>query len=359
MVRPQTTAASLLYQTGNNQQFPFPFVSDKGLSPLTRWAQTFIYNHQHPAVCERSRLLVTDGYLSGFGSEIHVIGTHLAYAIQNNLVLIMSPSTCRNFRVSACQGCECIVRPISHCANAEVINDPLVPHIRDVFYNSHELRNQVPDVFTNALKSKFPSMTTDQIRYWWRGQSSAYILRFNDQTTETVAALRMQAIHHVTGSGEVSFPLQHGSISAHIRGGDKVSEMQLVSAQTFASAIIDLVNLMPNSFSRTVFISGDDQQSIDELLRLLESKGFTVIYTHMRRLVGGHTLRDWRPTMDTSQSSFYGHLLQLLMALEADAWIGTRGSNWNRLIDELRCVWVDKCQGVYVEVGAPEPEYNW
>lgn len=27
---------------------------------------------------------------------------------------------------------------------------------------------------------------------------------------------------------------------------------------------------------------------------------------------------------------------QLLMALECDAWVGTRGSNWNRLIDELR-----------------------
>lgn len=28
--------------------------------------------------------------------------------------------------------------------------------------------------------------------------------------------------------------------------------------------------------------------------------------------------------------------LQLLMALECDAWVGTRASNWNRLIDELR-----------------------
>jgi uncharacterized membrane protein YjdF len=27
--------------------------------------------------------------------------------------------------------------------------------------------------------------------------------------------------------------------------------------------------------------------------------------------------------------------LQLLMALECDAWVGARGSNWNRLIDEL------------------------
>jgi hypothetical protein len=45
------------------------------------------------------------------------------------------------------------------------------------------------------------------------------------------------------------------------------------------------------------------------------------------------------------------HLLQLYMSLEADAWVGTRGSNWNRLIDELRCVWVPKCPNPYVDVG--------
>ena len=42
------------------------------------------------------------------------------------------------------------------------------------------------------------------------------------------------------------------------------------------------------------------------------------------------------------------------MALECDAWVGTRGSNWNRLIDELRCVWVPKCAQPYVEVGERE-----
>ena len=30
-------------------------------------------------------------------------------------------------------------------------------------------------------------------------------------------------------------------------------------------------------------------------------------------------------------------LSQLFLALECDMWLGTRNSNWNRLIDELRC----------------------
>ena len=54
-------------------------------------------------------------------------------------------------------------------------------------------------------------------------------------------------------------------------------------------------------------------------------------------------------------------MLQLLMDLECDSFWGTRGSNWNRLIDELRCVWVDKCRLPYFEVGPAKDwvEYNW
>ena len=50
---------------------------------------------------------------------------------------------------------------------------------------------------------------------------------------------------------------------------------------------------------------------------------------------------------------------QLLMALEADAWVGTRSSNWSRLIDELRCVWVAKCRLPFVEAGVNQPEDSW
>ena len=35
--------------------------------------------------------------------------------------------------------------------------------------------------------------------------------------------------------------------------------------------------------------------------------------------------------------------------------LGTLGSNWNRLIDELRCVWVPKCMQPYIELGKAAP----
>lgn len=47
------------------------------------------------------------------------------------------------------------------------------------------------------------------------------------------------------------------------------------------------------------------------------------------------------------------------MALEADAWVGTRISNWSRLIDELRCVWVSKCALPFIEAGENPEGYRW
>ncbi len=55
-------------------------------------------------------------------------------------------------------------------------------------------------------------------------------------------------------------------------------------------------------------------------------------------------------------------LSQLFLALECDVWLGTRNSNWNRLIDELRCTIVDKCHThVFVELGQKHEwaDYHW
>ena len=177
-------------------------------------------------------------------------------------------------------------------------------------------------------------------------------MRFNNATTEAVAKLRhTSSMHYFTGGSTLPLPLPPGTIAAHIRGGDKGSEMKLVAPAHYAEAAADLIKLMPNSFaSRVFFVSAGDEAAIDECRALAEKQRLPFAYTHLHRQVGGHKLGEWRRQSDI-EAAFHGHLLQLLMSLEADAWIGTRGSNWNRLIDELRCVWVDKCSKSYVEVG--------
>ena len=167
-------------------------------------------------------------------------------------------------------------------------------------------------------------------------------------------------MHYFTGGSALPFPLPPGTIAAHIRGGDKVQEMKLVGPASFVQAATDLIKLMPNSFSsRVLFVSADDEAAIQESRALAEKQYLPFAYTHLHRQVGGHKLRDWKRQGDMV-ANFHGHLLQLLMSLEADAWVGTRRSNWNRLIDELRCVWVDKCPNSYVEVGSQTlGTYSW
>lgn len=83
------------------------------------------------------------------------------------------------------------------------------------------------------------------------------------------------------------------------------------------------------------------------------------VYSHIDRLDTGPL-----PQLDRFGALHMTHqwLLHLWMALECDAWVSTRGSNWNRLIDELRCVLVGKCRaGPFLEVNVPHSwaSYNW
>lgn len=55
------------------------------------------------------------------------------------------------------------------------------------------------------------------------------------------------------------------------------------------------------------------------------------------------------------------HLLQIYLALEADAWVCTLQSNMCRIIDELRCTWIPKCENPYIDTGVGDSwkEYEW
>eukprot|EP01032_Pedospumella_encystans_P028847 gene28847-32580_t len=48
-----------------------------------------IWTNQHPADCSKAKFLISGGFESGFGSEMHVIGAGLALAMSMNRVYIM------------------------------------------------------------------------------------------------------------------------------------------------------------------------------------------------------------------------------------------------------------------------------
>lgn len=165
----------------------------------------------------------------------------------------------------------------------------------------------------------------------------------------------------------VPFPLQN-TVSIHVRHGDKDQEMTLIPFYDYAAAADQFIARNPLHYTHSLFISSEDPLVIQQAQHLWWSnigsetnpeditspdKSWVVYFSDIGRMNTGPVsqLIAFGPLNTT-----YTWILQLLMALECDVFVGTRGSNWNRLIDELRCVWVSKCSAPYFEVG---PHRDW
>jgi len=142
----------------------------------------------------------------------------------------------------------------------------------------------------------------------------------------------------------------------HIRHGDKGTEMKLVPTLNYLEAASALQNSMALELVQQGFVSTEDPSALSELNDALSAKPATygrwvLHYSNLPRInSNGHQQLDVFTSIPRARLTQLW-LLQLLLALECDAWIGTRSSNWNRMIDELRCIWVPKCSMPYVEVG--------
>jgi hypothetical protein len=142
--------------------------------------------------------------------------------------------------------------------------------------------------------------------------------------------------------------------------------MTLIPTEKYLLAADELVKLNPFGYRKVAFMSTEDPGSIEEMVAHNLSNTWHWLWWDVPRLNSNGPEQLGLFNMRRGELTFIWWL-QMFIALEADAWVGTRGSNWNRLIDELRCVWVPKCQNVYVEVGMDEswrlpngePHYSW
>ena len=208
-------------------------------------------------------------------------------------------------------------------------------------------------------------MLDDEVKYWWRAQASGFILRLNDATISALRAMRLSndgwgslVVTPPTRAATIGrFPLPPGTISSHLRlGWDKKDEMRIVPLNEYMDAAEKLVAVAPLTAIRAIFISTETQPAVDAAHALANFTGsrWTVMSSKILRVVNGFShgvkhnmsgemLKHLPPTHLQSQgATTRQHLLNLMMALEGDHFIGTRGSNWCRLIDELRCSECDR-----------------
>lgn len=98
--------------------------------------------------------------------------------------------------------------------------------------------------------------------------------------------------------------------------------------------------------NREVFLSTEDPEAITYFENL---KNWTTYYTVVPRKPDKNRsnqdyAREFGPAREMINS-----LINLDLALQSDAWVGTLSSNWCRLIDELRSTLRCKASGLYLD----------
>jgi hypothetical protein len=358
-------------------------------APLTAAAQRLLYEWQHPATCAGRTFYVSAGNepLAGLGSHVHIATAHLALAMEHGAVFLWShdvgapyvdAATCA--AAGGAQSLECFFERPSNCT----LEDAAAPGATSVPLLHGDVGLKLPgglqfyhvpramqELWERAGLPVVRGETTgqqDAVKYWFRAQAAAFLARFNAPALRFMRALRGNATLMRTAAGAGAprdyadrgpgVPLARGTISLHIRHGDKHKEMALVPTEAYLAEALHLTRLHPLALGGArIFVSTEDPGSIEALVAAVTGAGdgaraaaFSVAWWDVPRDNSNGPEQLAKLGLPRGELTLVWWL-QLLIALEADAWVGTRGSNWNRLIDELRCVWLPKCQNVFAEVG--------
>lgn len=272
------------------------------------------------------------GHHDGLGSSIHVLSGALAMAHNTGFVLDYGSWGSNWTRGSDCDtpGFACLFMPLSSCpvrTTHDLVLDVNKPGVIG------DIQKAVPTHY-----SRDASTSSDEFRQWWRAQGSMFIVNPTASTASRVAAVRK-----MLGIGS----LPPGTASMHVRRADKITEADPTPLRFYFDS------LHRSWVGRRVFLTTDGQEVADELDALLfqSAAGWTVIRP---------TNSTFTPLGGTETFSYDLALRSLAMLsahVEADVFIGTRSSNWCRLIDELRRrEKFPACCRPYLDVAPPKPK---
>ena len=302
---------------------------DEGRALYTHHARRFIEASQarvcHAANNHTTRVFQVGAYRSGMGSELHFHAAVLAHAIEQRALFEWGPGACALFGAH----CRALYQPEHRCP-AERVRRMRVVH----FTQDDWPVEQVPRALLDLLPKTF---TVQQALFWWRAQAIGYFMRFGPETRTRIDALRAgQAVR------------LGGAINVNLRGGDKVGEARPIAPERYIDKALDLMELAPLTYSRVLFLTSDDPRELARAHAYATVRGLKAVYLDVPRMRHGNA--------ESQVAAFWTYnvtlsvLLQLSMTAECAAWIGSRTSNWNRVIDMYRCTVAANCRGVFVEM---------
>ncbi|KAK6508510.1 mitochondrial inner membrane protein required for protein import [Arthrobotrys conoides] len=265
-------------------------LDDDGLAPLTKWAQKYVYDHQHPTSCEGKKFYILEEKARwyGLGAAVRVIFRELELAISVGRILVLDPKNppggnlvgkdCGKYR-GRNASIECLLEDITSCAAyATPENSVREISLGTVIPGGNKFVPPLPAVaLTTYMKETGLAVTGAFLRYWWHAQMYAYVFRPNRQTLARMVEMRTNKTLHTAvdtgvrdedGNGKthsVPFPLPPSTLSIHIRHGDKAIEGRLISTRDYIVAAERFVLRNPISYRKRAFVTTEDPSVIKDI----------------------------------------------------------------------------------------------
>ena len=352
-----------------------------------------IWENQHPADCSTAKFLISGGFESGFGSEMHVIGAGLALAMSMNRVYIMLADQgdsslmdkmhsnnkfhvdidfCRkkdNFNL------DCYYEPWSSCTLEDALKGTSQQKIRQdnlflpfnqlkatknrtertlIVHLGSELVDEIPPVLQQVVECS--PMRHDQYKYWWRSVSVTYLMRPNEATRQLIMQHRLDK--------EMAFDFnKEQCVSVHVRRGDKHLEMKVIEDETvfFETALqlwTNLKNITQSTQQRGVMYFGsEDPSAMDSAQEWGQKNNWDIKFSNLfdRRTVSTR-LNATEQEQAREKNAFVHHeweyfnmILTLDGHLRCRAFVCTQRSNYCRVIDEMRATVGGKLNKQYAD----------
>lgn len=370
-----------------------------------------IWKNQHPEDCSTAKYLISGGFESGFGSEIHVLGSGLALAMRMNRVYIMLATngdsslmdkmhSNNKFQVDIdfCRkqgkmNLECYYEPWSSCTLEDALKGTTLQTLRtegrNIAFNdlkkqqSHEERTLIvhlspelvdfiPSQFTHLMHCS--PFHKEKYRYWWRSLTAAYIMRPNEATRQLIVQHREDP--------ETKFDKEtEQCVSVYVRRGDKHLEMRIIEDETLFFESARLLNEKLKTATGqpekgVMFIGSEDPAVMDSAIAWGKKNSWAVKYSNLfdrRNVTTG--LNNDQQQEARKKNAFVHHeweyftmVLNIDAHLRCSAFVCTHRSNFCRIIDELRATVGGKANKQYADftcgnpppcIDSPETGIDW
>lgn len=205
----------------------------------------------------------------------------------------------------------------------------------------------------------------DRTRQEFRGAAMEYLFSHVDKRLVQEAEAEIVKVFGPEG-------IPNDMITVHLRWGDKKLEMKLVSQEEFVSAIDGLAKNYSIAHPK-VFLTTESQHALESMQQYVKEHRKTwTLYNYSPSVYETRVVeKDTNMTVHHNPMAVARHtggkigkasVAALMMALEAKYYVLTSGSNWSRLIDELRRNVVNHVCGnctVMVDLREAFRDHNW